>query len=217
MSSRLFVIASCMVFFLPYLLFSSVKWDTGQPSFPHLKIFLSSSTFIISILVYTLVPITTLLINTSISEVGWLTIYDLLHFYRECRLDWRLLGYQSLPVVKSFYRFFRLLCCLLLCLRKYKIVNFPLHLPVSLFLFQVHVFKFHIRLLCNVGQEHLVLLGYSNNWSRINLGVEFFISLLGAQSVLTKTVDGTLLSVNCNKWILVFGLIQDGLLDNTNS
>ena len=64
-----------------------------------------------------------------------------------------------------------------------------------------------------MGKEHLMLLGYADSWPNINIGVESFIPLLATQSVLTKTVDGTLFFVNRSKSILVFGLIQDSLLD----
>ena len=74
------------------------------------------------------------------------------------------------------------------------------------FIFWGHVFEFLIRFLFDVGQEHLVLLGYADSWFNINIVVETFIPLLVSQSVLTKTLYGTLLFVNRSKWILVFSL-----------
>ena len=57
-------------------------------------------------------------------------------------------------------------------------------LPCILFTFRGHVLEFLIILICGVGQENLVLLGYANRLSNINLGVEPCITLLVAQSVL---------------------------------
>ena len=67
------------------------------------------------------------------------------------------------------------------------------------FIFWGHVFEFLIRFLFDVVQEHLVLLGYADSWFNINIVVETFIPLLVSQSVLTKTLYGTLLFVNRSK------------------
>ena len=56
--------------------------------------------------------------------------------------------------------------------------------PCLFFIFWGHVFGYPIRLLCYVGQEQLVLSGYANSRTKINLGVELYIPLIVAQGVL---------------------------------
>ena len=51
----------------------------------------------------------------------------------------------------------------------------------------------------------MVLSGYADSLSNINIDVEPFIPLLVTQSVLTITVYG-ILFVSRSKWILVVGL-----------